>query len=395
MTFNPRLARQVKSGRTGTTTVTNPGNANASAASINLEGEHPAAVHIEEAAPVKQASRFGGLIAAKAEESKVAPTVDISVPEKGRFDAVIDHERTPAARQAKVSIAAAKALTPLVAAISFHPGSRSELAEKSKALADLVTQVQAAATDVAIAIGPNVASNDWARGQLMMAISSVAAQQWEKTGAANISDIGSCMGMAFREPSPELQSALDGFEQGEKYVEANSSENYKARLSVTVCSAFWDLHDWITHKSLQLNAPDSTGTMPSRFFSYGLPISDVLEALMKRIIDEARGFELLISSSDLKLAHLQGTIRRLTQIAGAEYVTQTVAIHQWVNDSANDVEHQKRMTQVKNQFESHLVPRVMEWARANFAAIETRAIAMLEGKTKEITNAEAAKEKSK
>lgn len=389
--INPALLRQVRSGKsTGIT-------ANAKSAqipdaepeSIDLSDDHPAAVHVEttqetvpdkgtatqEPAKPSRFARFGKVPSEAAPKTEATPEPEPEKAERqNRFGSAVD---MPKVKQAKVNMAAAKALTPLVAAISFNPGSRSEPAVKSKALAELVCKVQESTTDVALVMGPYFANNDWARGQLMITLAGVAAQQWEKYGSVNLDQIGSCMGGAFKDPSIELQSALESFDKGDAYKTADTPDIAKARLSVTICSAAWEINDWVTHERLRLKGSStekfSNGESfpaPSRVFSYNLQTSEIVETLLSRIIDESRAFEIQVQDADMRLSHLQGTVRRMSQLAGAEYVTQTAAIFQWINDATNEEEQARRQQMAQDQFHTHLVPRVMEWTRANFASVE-------------------------
>ena len=421
------LARQIRSGKSGTTTVQISKSValSAQASEMHLDGAHPASESASslssvEAAPkaetvpsVRKVSRFAKFSGGKAPEppasslqvfpdqqpefstepehsSIVAPSAAApkSAPSPSRFAKLVAAQEKFDAEEAKnktarVSMSAVKALTPLVAAISFKPGSNVELAAKSSALAELVRKVQLATTDVTMAMGPYFANSDWARGRVMVTMAEVAAKQWEKHGRVDIQDIGGCMSGAFRNPSPELLSALQSFENSDQYVEANNEQIAKARLATTVCAAAWEIHDWVTHEKLQVqDMPSSisgqTLTAPSRVFSYDLQVGEVVEVLLSRVIDEARGFELQIQDADMRLAHLQGTIRRLTQIVGAEYVTQTSSIQQWVSAAPDESEYDRRRNQAREQFVSDVVPRVMEWAHQNFASVEHRAQRMLD-----------------
>jgi hypothetical protein len=408
---NPALMRQVRSGKSAGITA-KPVAANQppdAPAPINLSDDHPAAIHVETKpaaetsvpdkgsvaqSPVKS-SRFSKIAITTAEKEPEPVESEPIVEPKGRFDAVADMSNSTKAKQAKVNMAAAKALTPLVAAISFNPGSRSEPAAKSKVLADMVCKVQQSTTDVALVMGPYFANNEWARGNLMITLAGIAAQQWEKHGRVDLDQIGTCMSGAFKAPSAEIQSALESFESGDSYKKAETPDIAKARLSVTICSAAWELNEWVTHERLQLKGSRtekfSNGESfptPSRVFSYNISTAEIVEILLSRIIDESRAFEIQVQDADMRLAHLQGTVRRMSQIAGAEYVTQTAAIAQWIGDGPNEDEQVKRTQMAQEQFHTQLIPRVMEWTRANFASIEHRAQRILTEMTQEKSNAD-------
>jgi hypothetical protein len=378
--LNPILSRQMRSGRSPTAGARLPvaQAGQPSGAEINLSGEHPAAssaaiARSEESLPDPRAGvpvRIGGRFA----RLQVSPPINeeepavVEAPEAGRFGSVVSHETTQAARNARINISAVKALTPLVASISFYPGNAAEPTMKSTALANLIIKVQKAASDIVLAMEPTISNADWARGQVMQSLAAIAAKQWEARGKVDLDGAVQHMLNVLRNPSVELQSALDSFTGAEAYVEARTPDIAKARVSLSVTGAAWELYDWVTRDSLRIK------DQPSRVFSYERPVDSVIETLMGRIIDEARGMQIQVNSADLQVSHLQGSIRRLVQLAGAEYVTQTNAILSWIDAPDVDPEERdRRMRAAVEQFDSHVVPRIMEYVHINFIGIEHRA----------------------
>jgi hypothetical protein len=318
-------------------------------------------------------SRFGKLTAKPANpDEEVGPAV-VEPAAGGRFGSLVDHDRSVAAKGARINMAAVKALTPLVASISFFPGASAEPTMKSSALANLIVKVQKAASDIVLAMGPTTSNVDWARGQVMQELAKIAAKQWETSGRVDLESAVTQMMAVLRTPSVELQSALDSYAGADAYMEARTPDVAKARLSVSVSSAAWELYDWMTRESLRLK------DQPSKVFSYDRPIDDVVELVLGRVIDEARGMQIQVNSADLQLSHLQGSIRRLVQLAGAEYVTQTNAIIAWIDSSdIESAERDRRLSAAVEQFETHVVPRIMEYVHVNFAGIEHRARKLME-----------------
>lgn len=385
------IMRSLRSGvaPTAGSRFTAPGAAEAQAtAKIHLDESHPAATSpaVVDAASEAQTeipnprppanlpkSRFGGLKAKTSSPDEEAGPAVVETPSGGRFGGLVDHDRSAAAKGARINMAAVKALTPLVASISFFPGASAEPTMKSSALASLIVKVQKAASDIVLAMGPSVSNVDWARGQVMQELAKIAAKQWETSGKVDLDKAVSQMIAVLRTPSVELQSALDAYSGSDAYMEARTPEVAKARLSVSVSSAAWELYDWMTRDSLRLR------DQPFKVFCYDRPIDDVVELLLGRAIDEARGMQIQVNSTDLQLSHLQGSIRRLVQLVGAEYVTQTHAILSWIDSSEIDAkERDRRLAAAVEQFESHVVPRIMEYVHVNFAGIEHRARKLME-----------------
>lgn len=386
------LMRQLRTGSTPTRGVA-PAPAGAKAVSesagIDLDGDHPAAssqsvvgaapssepVGIPDArAGARARPRFPGLALSKKEEDQEdEPTGPVTIEKTGRFGRLVDHEDGPGARQAKMNMAAVKALTPLVAAISFSPGSSAEAPMKSKALATMIVKVKKAASDVVIAMGPSIGNVDWAQGQIMQLMANAAAKQWEERGKIDLEPIALQMISLLQEPTAELQSVLDAYANPDAYIEATGPDVARARISISVTGAAWEIFDWVTRDSLTLK------DQPSRVFSYDRPVDKVVELLLGRVIDEARSMQIIVNSTDIQVAHLQGSIRRIAQLAGAEYVTQTRAIMKWIDAPEIDaVERERRYKAAVERFESDVVGKIMEWVHVNFAGIEHKARKLME-----------------
>lgn len=381
---SPSIMRSLRSGvaPTAGSRFAAPAAAEAQAtATINLDGAHPAAgsPSVEESEQAialpnprpeipATKSRFASLKAKPATTEEEAGPAVVEPAAGARFGGLVDHDRSAAAKGARINMAAVKALTPLVASISFFPGASAEPTMKSSALANLIVQVQKAASDIVLAMGPTISNVDWARGQVMQELAKIAAKQWEASGRVDLDRAVAQMIAVLRTPSIELQSALDAYSGADAYMEARTPDVAKARLSVSVSSAAWELYDWMTRDTLRLK------DQPAKVFSYERPIDDIVELVLGRVIDEARGMQILVNSTDLQLSHLQGSIRRLVQLTGAEYVTQTNAIIAWID--APDLpagERDRRLAAAVDQFETHVVPRIMEYVHVNFSGIEHRA----------------------
>lgn len=370
----PSISRGMRSGAAAGSRFAAPAASGAQTSSAPSAADTVSVSEIPNARPELGAakSRFARLAPAKPSPEDEVGHVVVEKPVSGRFGSLADHDRS-ATKGARINMAAVKALTPLVASISFFPGTSAEPTMKSSALASLIVKVQKAASDIVLAMGPTVSNVDWARGQIMQELAKIAAKQWETAGKVDLDKAVTQMLAVLRSPSIEFQSALDAYSGGDTYMEARTPDVAKARLSVSVSSAAWELYDWLTRDSLRLK------DQPFKVFSYGRSMDDVVELILGRVIDEARGMQIQIGSTDMQLSHLQGSIRRLVQLAGAEYVTQTNAILSWIDAPEIDApEHDRRLAAAVDQFETHVVPRIMEYVHVNFAGIEHRARKLME-----------------
>ncbi len=385
------LMRQIRTGATATQPVA-PKTAQSAPAEIDLEGEHPAVsspsvsagsgvlpqvddISIPDArSGAVPRRRFAGLVASKEVDDEEKGPVVIDKPTPSRFGALVSTDpSTPSARQAKINISAVKALTPLVASISFAPGNSAEAPLKSRALANMIVKVQKAASDIVIAMGPSVGNVGWAQGQMMQLLANAASRQWESRGKIDLDPIVMHLIGVLQDPSAELNAALESFSDPDAYIEVDGPDVARARISVSVTGAAWELYDWVTRDSLTMK------DQPSRVFSYERPVDEVVDVLLGRILDEARSMQLIVKSTDMQVAHLQGSIRRLAQLSGAEYVTQTRSIMKWIEAPDIDAaERERRHKAAVDQFETGVVRRIMEWVHVNFAGIEHKARKLME-----------------
>lgn len=388
------MRRQMKSGSSPTTAaMANQGLAAAAApSSIDITGDHPAANSaavtsipdpasrpLMEDPPAPKPSRFAQLKPTPAIESRIEiKQISPGGTGGGRFSALAEKVKTSSPKEARINIVAVKTLTPLVASISFYPGNAADPAMKSAALANMIVKIQKAADDIVLAMGPTISNTGWAHGQVMQMLASIAAKQWETRGRIDLDSAVTQILTVTRNPTAELQSALDAYADSDLYLEVDSPDVAQSRITMSVTNAAWDLYDWVTREGLCLKESPSMG------FSYERPVDQIVELLLGRIIDEARAMQIQVNSTDLQVAHLQGSIRRLANLVGAEYVTQTNALLTWIQDpNIQASERARRHTAVVEQFESNVVPQVMEWARINFVGIEHKARKLMEERKNE------------
>lgn len=277
--------------------------------------------------------------------------------------------------ETKRSMAAAKVLTPLVASISFNPGFDGSQAERTQTLTALLKEVHTTAQQTALKISEAFGRDvpQWMVTQLMQALSEAVASQWQRSGTLQSSVLSDAMKVIFRDPE-NLSELIENASQA-AYQEVKSFDVARDRVTTSTVSAAWRIYDWVTHPQL---AVDPRGISPSVFFTYGMEPMDLVNKILTRCVDEARAFLLEIGDPDLRVAHLQASIARMSALVGAEYVTQTRHVMSWIAEEATPELQDERRALAQSQLETRILPHVFEWARQNFIRIEDGALSAME-----------------
>jgi hypothetical protein len=120
-----------------------------------------------------------GFLEAAPPEAKSKPT---HVDKPNSLSQFMRPQDTQAFIDVKKSLAAAKVLTPLVAAVSFEPTSTSSPAARSKALMGMLTTVHRASASTAKAMEGLTTETvpNWMISQLMASFAGVVAQRWRQ-----------------------------------------------------------------------------------------------------------------------------------------------------------------------------------------------------------------------
>jgi hypothetical protein len=276
---------------------------------------------------------------------------------------------------AKKGMAAAKVLTPLVASISFNPGFNGSQADRTRALTELLKEVHVTAEQTANKIS-EVCSRDvpqWMVTSLMQALSEVVATQWQRAGKLESGLLAESMKIVFGD-AQNLAHLIENASQA-AYHEVKSIDHARDRVTVSTVSAAWRIYDWVTHQQL---AVDPKGDSPSVFFTYGLEPMELVNKVLTKCVDEARAFLLDVGDPDLRVAHLQASIGRMTALVGAEYVTQTRNVMTWIANAPTPQAQEERAGMAQAQLETRILPHVFEWARQNFIRIEEGALGAME-----------------
>lgn len=287
----------------------------------------------------------------------------------------VDQDRTPEAVDARKAMSAAKVVAPLVAAVSFHPGSSATPKDMSQSLAAMMVAVHKTSTQIAERFSQQYGQDvpRWCVSQLMQTLAEVVARRWERSGTADVGQLGDLVSELLTNQDGEVtRMLLEAAEQA--YVEATSADVAANRVAVSTAGAAWTLYDWVTHDKLALS-----GEVPSRFYSYDLEPAEVVTRMLKLCVSFCRAIPLNVDSADLRVAHLQASVRRMAALMGAEYVAQTRVVMDWIGDPAiSDAEFAARKAAAAEQFETRIVPHVFEWARRNFLRVEQGAFQAIE-----------------
>lgn len=289
----------------------------------------------------------------------------------------VDTSRSREAVTMKQNMAAAKVLTPLVAAVSFAPGSDSPGAKKSKALSDMLVGVHHVARETAEAISEQIGKDvpSWMVTQLMQGLSVAIATHWQRGEGADMAGLAENMRQIFGKESGELAELVRGASE-DAYVEVDHPDIARFRISVSSANAAWSIYDWVTHPKLQIA---EEGDSPSRFFSYGQPLHELVTKILTRVVNECRGLVAQVESADLRTAHMQSAIARMSNLVGSEYVTQTRRVMDWIRDpSISEEAYKERYASAERELDGKLLPQIFEYARVNFLRIEQGAFRAIE-----------------
>lgn len=291
-----------------------------------------------------------------------------------RFVDPADKIEAVTARQA---MAAAKVITPLVAAVSFAPGTTSAGEHKSKALTNMLVGMHRSAVATAEAISEHMGKDvpSWMVTQLMQSMSVAIAQRWQNGQGADMDALASNMRSLFGASGPEFNELVKGASE-DAYVEVNHPDIVRFRISVSAANAAWQLFDWVTHPRLSL---DDKGDMPSRFFTFNQPPSDLVSKMLSRCVNECRGLVAQVESADLRTTHMQSSIARMANLIGAEYVTRTRHVMNWIGDpDISDAVYQERLDAAIGELDTRLLPEIYEHARVAFLRVEQNAFRTIE-----------------
>lgn len=268
-----------------------------------------------------------------------------------------------------------KVLSRLVCAIVRRPGSATAPAVKAAILAALIKASGAAAQRLVSSIGPLDAHRNWVRASAAEAAASVVASQWEQDVHDELRPVD--------EQLDAIEGVLNGMSDDRalaaviedlgtsRYVRATDHETAANRVALSARLAAWDLHSHVCDPILGKGAFR---------FTYGKTPNEIVARLLPDLIAIARDAAMVTADLDVRTSHMQGTLRRVADLMGAEYVARTRSLMNWIADeSISDEEYRARYSQGCAMFEKKVAPEVADWARRNFFSIEAMAAREVEG----------------
>lgn len=289
-----------------------------------------------------------------------------------------DVDDRPEVVNTRRAMAAAKVVTPLVEAVSFHPGSlNTDTRARAKALSEMLVAVHSFAQATADAVGA-LAGKDvpqWQVTQYMEAAARTVSQRWMRQGPVDVKDMTAQMQGLFLGASsqPQIFQAIQAAGDA-AYLEVDSADTARCRVATSSVAAAWQLYDWVTRDCLAIQ---HEGDQPSAYFTWGRDASEVVNFLLLRAITECQTLTLAVDSADLRTAHMQASIRRMADLIGAEYAAQTLLTMGWIQEQGPGEEARHREATAIAQFEA-VMDHVFGWARQNFIRIENGAMRAVE-----------------
>lgn len=307
-----------------------------------------------------------------------APPQPAPAPATNGLNKFRDVDDRPEVISTRRAMAAAKVVTPLVEAVSFHPGSlNTDTRVRAKALSEMLVAVHSFAQATADAVGA-LAGKDipqWQVTQYMEAAARTVSQRWMRQGPVDVKDMTAQMQGLFLGAStqPQIFQAIQAAGDA-AYLEVDSADTARCRVATSSVAAAWQLYDWVTRDCLAIQ---HEGDQPSAYFTWGRDASEVVNFLLLRAISECQTLTLAVDSADLRTAHMQASIRRMADLIGAEYAAQTLLTMGWIQEQGPGEEARHREATAIAQFEA-VMDHVFGWARQNFIRIENGAMRAVE-----------------
>lgn len=282
---------------------------------------------------------------------------------------------TAQGRAVAIDIAAAKVLTPLVAAISVQNGYGHAASVKAAVLRDMILSVKKATSDVILPISPYAAASKPLRSQLMQAISAVMAKRWVESGEADLGEFVSVFQDMIALADDDFAVILNDLAQ-DSYVKASDEDSAKGRLFITLSECIWRMVDHIQSDRLRVQVDDRNQKW---YFMYDQEPSTLATSITESVLQEVRALQPNISDADVRITYLQSSLRRLTDLVGAEYVSVTRKLMNWMAaEGVSDQDFQARKQDISSRFHSEVLPQILESARKNYIAIEQSARRMVD-----------------
>ena len=322
---------------------------------------------------VSPASPFAKIVQTQAEAQEAASAREYRSSDSPLAAHIASTDREEH-RRGRRDIHAVKTVARLVTAIARKPGSGMPNTVKSQHLASLLRSAGQAAQRIAASIATVDAHRPWVRAAATEAACTLVAAQWENDRDNEVRPVEvqlAAVEAVFRDAGTDgvLRETLDDLGT-HGYVEATVPDVAQARVELSLRMAAWDLYSSVTHPLL--------GRGDFRY-TYGRTPTQIVQRLLPEVVAIARQSAIRTDNLDLRTAHMQGSLRRIADLLGAEYVSRTRALMDWIADEKIDNdEYQRRLARGNERFEAGIAEDLIEWTRTNFLAIEAMAPSLLD-----------------
>ncbi len=277
----------------------------------------------------------------------------------------------------KQVVSSAKTLTPLVMAVSQTPGVDSNNA-RAQLLNMLMQNTYKGTVDVVNNISEMCQRNmpSWMVATLMQSISNSIAQQWMQGNCIDAEKFQSDFVHLFEKNHDFLAKSVP-FMSDTAYRAVDDEDRTIAqdRLMVSCVNASWTLYNAICSPRLVVDKEEPE----PRYFTFNHPPEEVLQKLLKATVQTATNMQMSLQDVDSRISYMQSAVNRLAEIVANEYVAQAARTMRWIEvEGLSTEERAKRHQDIVQGFESHVIPRIIEWSRTNFLMIERTANSALE-----------------
>jgi hypothetical protein len=285
--------------------------------------------------------------------------------QEGAFGRYSETNHAPVAA-ARRDVHAVKVVSRVVEGIAFEPGSHATPEEKVKALRGRLDEVQQSASVLASLVSPDN-QGSWVRAQCAEQVAEMIAKRSMRVAAFHdVPAVARAVAETIYVASHDSHvAAIVDMLQDAKYRPAHDGEVAYARIMVSVSAAVWDVYDRV-----------STVCVLDRPYSFERSPVDIAQMLVAEIHDIAASLAIDVPDRDMQVAHLQGSVRRVASLIGAEYAAQMMRADDFIR-AASGAEREARLLALKSRLDA-IVGESVRVGVLNFQAIESIAPRLLE-----------------
>lgn len=279
-----------------------------------------------------------------------------------------------AVRALRADVKSASIVTDLVSAMALRPGSDAEVALKSKVLTSLLIQARHSADDLIQMVDPARADVGWVRAQALSQTASMLAREWTSDVLGEDAlrhRMELRMGLVravLMDQGGEVERALAEFASGDHYKECVDAQSVADHRAVAIHQSAWALADAVTM------VKDRKGEV----FSFGMPQTDVVAALMQQAVSIVNTSRPDIRDPEASTTYMRGAIRRATTLVAAEYRSKSAEACAWVDAAEGAELVSQRLSACPKMFAETVTPFIAHWGLKNFQSIERAARKLIE-----------------